>query len=85
MSNLDELETKAKQEEENKNTLLAAERVRLSEKLYKRVPFLSNDYKNLIKHTGGLLTSSMTYAYTKGLQDAVTFILKENNNENVQE
>lgn len=53
-----------------------AERVRIASSLFNAMPKLSADYKNLIKHTGGLLTQSMTYAYTRALQDALKLILK---------
>jgi hypothetical protein len=38
------------------------------------------DYKNTIKQNGGLLTQSMVYAYSKGLNDAIKVILKEDSN-----
>lgn len=38
---------------------------------------MTNDYKSTIKHTGGLLTSSMTYAYSKGINDIVKLLTKE--------
>ncbi len=66
---------------------IETERVRLAQLLFDAAPFLAAEYKSLIKHTGGLLTNSMVYAYSKGLQDAIKTILKENNKEtnNVQE
>ena len=36
-------------------------------------------YRNLIKSKGGLLTESMTYAYSKGINDILKLITKENN------
>jgi len=40
-----------------------------------------SDYKNLIKHTGSLVTASMVVAYQRALSDAIKLILK-NNKEN---
>lgn len=34
-------------------------------------------YKNTIKHTGSLLTESMTYAYSKGISDIIKLLVKE--------
>ncbi len=56
-----------------------AERLRLATKLFKEMDFMSQQYKALIQHTGGLVTSSMVYAYSKGIQDVIKLILKENN------
>lgn len=39
------------------------------------------DYKNTIKHTGSLVTASMTYAYSKALLDAIKLLTKEIANE----
>ena len=41
----------------------------------------ASDYKNTIRHTGGLLTQSMTFAFSKGLEAAFKLIVnkKENN------
>lgn len=52
------------------------ERWRLANLLFRAIPHLAADYKNLIKYTGGLLTPSMTYAYTRGLHDALKLIQK---------
>ncbi len=38
---------------------------------------MTMDYKNTIKHTGGLLTTSMGYAYSKGIQDIIKLLSKE--------
>lgn len=45
---------------------------------------MTNDYKGTIKHTGGLLVTSMGYAYSKGIQDVIKLLSKETNNEPVQ-
>lgn len=56
------------------------EKVRLLTKLYKeRIPSVS-DYKSTIKHTGGLLTESMGYAYAKGYENAIKVLTKEDDN-----
>ena len=57
------------------------ERVRIAEKLFKALPGMTSDYKMLIKHTGGMLSASMAFAYSKGLNDALKLILKGDNNE----
>lgn len=50
---------------------------KLAQKLNEKSPGMISDYRSVIKHTGGLLTSSMGYAYAKGLNDAIKLILKE--------
>lgn len=52
----------------------------LVEKLFKRIPYMVSDYRQLIKHTGGLTTVSMGHAYQKGLNDALKLLIKEMNN-----
>lgn len=39
---------------------------------------MAAEYKTVIKHTDGLLTQSMVYAYSKGLNDALKLITKDN-------
>ncbi len=58
-----------------------AERMRLSKLLFDKSLYMTAEYKTLIKHTGGLVSSSMGYAYSKGLNDALKLLLKEGNNE----
>lgn len=41
-------------------------------------PSLVEKYAKLIKYTGSLLSTSMTIAYSKGLNDAAKLINKEN-------
>jgi ribonucleotide monophosphatase NagD (HAD superfamily) len=55
-----------------------AERQRLTVLLLSNAARMSSDYKNTIKHTGGLLTSSMVFAYSKALNDAIKLITKDN-------
>ena len=50
---------------------------RLAQTLFKAIPSMAADYKILIKHTGGMLSSSMAFAYSKGLNDALKLIMKE--------
>lgn len=56
-----------------------AEKLRLVNLLFSKSQIMTADYKNTIKHTGGLLTSSMTYAYSRALADAVKLLTKDNN------
>lgn len=60
------------------------ERMRLWTLLAEKSKFKTEDYKSSIKHTGGLLTHSMSYAYSRGFSDAMKLILKEIQNENIQ-
>ena len=36
------------------------------------------EYRALIKHTGGMLTAPMGFAYAKGINDTLKLIAKEN-------
>lgn len=56
---------------------IEAEQTRLAELIFKRAPHMTAEYCVLLQHTGGLVSQSMTYAYNKGLQDAIKLILKE--------
>ncbi len=62
---------------------VSKERMRLVVKLASKGAGMAADYKNTIKHTGGLLTQSMTYAYSKGFQDALK-LLTAKEDEDVQ-
>ena len=42
-------------------------------------PHMIDKYKKLIGHLGSLLQTSMVYAYSKGYNDAIKLITKENN------
>lgn len=57
------------------------EKQRLLILLHKEAPAMVADYKSMIRHTGGLLTTSMTYAYSKGLNDALKLLTKDTTNE----
>lgn len=55
------------------------ERTRLWRMILESRDSMTAEYKALIRHTGGLVTNSMTYAYSKGINDVMKLILKENN------
>lgn len=57
--------------------LAKAEKERILTLIFKNAMPLTQDYKNLIKHTGGLLQTSMSYAYSKGIQDVIKLLTKE--------
>lgn len=50
-------------------------------KLSKESLEMTRAYKNQIRHTGGLLTESMAFAYRRGIIDIMTLIAKEIKNE----
>lgn len=54
-----------------------AEKDRLLALIIKEREFMASRYKNTIKHTGSLLTESMTYAYSKGISDIIKLLAKE--------
>jgi hypothetical protein len=54
-----------------------AEKLRLTTLLLKNQASMAADYKNTIKHTGGLLTQSMVYAYSKALNDAFKLLTRK--------
>lgn len=43
--------------------------------LQKVRPQMVADYKRVIQYTGSLVSTSMAYAYAKGISDATNFIL----------
>lgn len=57
------------------------EKNRLLQALVKETPKLVHTYKTVNKHTGGLLTASMAFAYERGLLDAIKTLTKENKGE----
>jgi hypothetical protein len=67
MSPEDELTIKIKKEEKDKIVTY----------LITRSEDMVSDYRNTIKHSGGLLTQSMTFAYSKGVNDIIKLITKE--------
>jgi nitrate reductase NapAB chaperone NapD len=66
---------------EETDKAISKERERLILKLVSNSAHMAADYKNTIKHTGGLLTASMVYAYSKGLNDALKLLTKEDTND----
>ncbi len=60
-----------------------AERVRVSTLLLKEQQGMVEEYRALIKHTGGILTNSMVYAYSKGLNDVFKLIQRKLNEKSV--
>lgn len=50
---------------------------KLAEKLFKKLPKLTFDYRHSIAHVSPMLQKSMNTAYNKGLNDAIHFLLKE--------
>jgi hypothetical protein len=68
-------------EKEIREDAAKREKIRLTYILLKNVEYMTLDYKNTIKHTGGLLTQSMTFAYNKALNDAFKLLTKEDKNE----
>lgn len=61
-----------------------AYKTRLLTKLLKEVDKQTQDYRNTIRHTGGLLTNSMVYAYSKGFTEAIKLIGKDQDEEPAQ-
>jgi hypothetical protein len=57
------------------------EKERILTFLFQAAQNMVSDYKNTIKHTGSVLTASMTYAYNKGVYDTIKLLAKEGNNE----
>ncbi len=60
---------------------ITAERVRLLTLILKEQNSMVSDYKHTIKHTGGLLTKSMVYAYSKAINEVFKLINKGAQNE----
>ena len=75
------LEAKAPEKEltteEKIEKAVQEERVRILTILLREQAPAASDYRQTIKHTGGLLTQSMTFAFTKGFQTAFKLITKE--------
>lgn len=69
------VQTKAPEEKD----LVKAEKERLLILLMSNSARMAAEYKQLVKPTGGLLTNSMVYAYSKGLNDALKLLTKDEN------
>jgi len=62
------------------------ERQRLLKKIFDKKEIMSAEYKVLIAHTGSLVASSMTVAYSRAINDIIKLIFEEYQNEkSVQE
>lgn len=59
------------------------ERTRVLTQVLRRQNHMVAEYRLLIKSTGGLLTNSMVYAYSKGINDTFKLIAK-GDSQNVQ-
>lgn len=53
------------------------ERERILILILKNAAPMASDYRHMLKPVGGLMTSSMVYAYSKGIQDVLKLITKE--------
>ncbi len=56
------------------------EKQRLLTIILKNAMPMTQLYKNMLKSQGGLLQSSMGYAYSKGIQDVIKLLTKEEGN-----
>jgi hypothetical protein len=63
------------------------EHIRIMTLLISNRAKMAADYRNTIKKNGSLLTNSMSYAYSKGLEDAFKLIAnnKEENEKPIQD
>lgn len=57
------------------------ERERLTTLILSSSAAMASDYRNTIKHTGGLLTNSMTFAYSKAINDVFKLLTKGSEDE----
>lgn len=57
--------------------LAKAERQRLIKLVFDNSTEMTTKYKTNIHHTGSLLSASMTYAYSKALNDVIKLLMKE--------
>lgn len=74
-------ETLTPEEKKLKAKWLKEETTRLAILLYNESQHMTAEYKASIRHTGGLLTQSMAYAYSKGIRDIIKKLTKENQDE----
>jgi hypothetical protein len=67
----------------SEETTPSAEEIKKQEKqriltlLLTKKDSMTADYRNIIKFTGGLLSQSMVYAYSKALNDVIKLLAKE--------
>ncbi len=81
MSKLEETIAEVDKHKEEIKKAVEAERVRILTLLVSNVGEKAAQYKALIKNTGGLLTQSMVFAYSKGFQESIKLITKDSANE----
>ena len=81
MKSLGELKLKKEELKEDPNakkyTALKV-KTALYTQIMKKSFHMVTEYRQLIKHTGGMLTASMGFAYAKGINDTLKLIAKEN-------
>ncbi len=53
-------------------------RLDVTRALMSKKQVMTNEYKALVNHTGGMLSTSMSIAYSKGIEDAINLIFKLN-------
>lgn len=70
-----------KEESPEVKAAVKAEKERIMVLLMKNSARMAADYRATIKHTGGLLTQSMTFAYSRALNDTFKLISKETKDE----
>lgn len=63
----------------------AEERTRILTQILANKDKMTSEYKQLVKHTGSLVSSSMAYAYSKAFNDVFKLIAKGAKNEKVSE
>lgn len=56
-----------------------SEAEQLTALLFEKSSRMISDYSSLIRHTQSMVNTSMIHAYSKGLNDAIKFLIKENN------
>lgn len=63
--------------EEQTQKLKSEEKFRLLELLFNNQNLMTAEYKQLVRHTGGIVAGSMTVAYSRAINDVIKFFLKE--------
>lgn len=73
----DPRENISSEEKELKNKYAQGEKNRLLGRLFAKKDLMTAEYAQLIKHTGNIVSTSMTVAYSRALNDVIKFLLKE--------
>lgn len=60
------------------DSVLAIERHRVLMLILKDQTHMTSDYRETVRHTGGLLTKSMAAAYSRGIHDVLLLLTKTN-------